>query len=211
MYRPEQFVEDRKEVLLDAIRTIQLATLVTPHTEGIAVTHAPVVAHDGEDGVILEAHVARANPHWKHAGAGHKSVAIFQGPNAYVSPSSYPSKQEHGKVVPTWVYIAVHAHGVLETIDDADQLAQHLDQLTLANEQDRTVPWKVSDAPERYLETMKRGIVGLRFTVERLEGSWKINQHKSQPDRMGTAAGLMQSGPDGVALAEELRTRAPDT
>lgn len=206
MYRPQQFVEDRQNVLLDAIRTIQLAALVTPHAEGIEVTHVPVVVSEGGVRLALEAHVARGNPHWKRAEGGARSVAIFQGPHAYVSPSLYPSKAEHGKVVPTWVYIAVHVHGVLETIQDPDGLARHLEQLTSANERRRPVPWQVSDAPEQYLEGMRRGIVGLRLTVDRLEGAWKLNQHKSEPDWMGTAEGLDRSGESGALLAQALRS-----
>ena len=107
--------------------------------------------------------------------------------------------------MPTWVYIAVHAHGFLETIQDGDGLVRHLEQLTNRNEQHRSVPWQVSDAPDRYLQTMRRGIVGMRFSVDRLEGTWKLNQHKIEEDRKGTAAGLDQSGEDGALLANALR------
>jgi transcriptional regulator len=187
-----------------------LAALVTPHADGIEVTHAPVVVQDEGGQIAFEMHVARGNPHWKRADGGLRSVAIFQGPHAYVSPSFYPSKREHGKVVPTWAYIVVHAHGVLETMRDPERLMRHLEQLTHANEKLRSVPWQVSDAPEPYLESMMRGIVGMRFTVERLEGAWKFNQHKSEPDWKGTAEGLEQSGEAGVELARALRSwKAP--
>ena len=206
MYRPQQFIEDRKDVLLDAIRDIKLAALVTPHADGIEVTHVPVVVQEDGSHVAFEMHVARGNPHWKKADGGLRSVAIFQGPHAYVSPSFYPSKTEHGKVVPTWAYIVVHAHGVLETIRDQGRLARHLEQLTHANEKHRSDPWQLTDAPQQYLESMKRGIVGMRFTVEHLEGAWKFNQHKKEPDWMGTAQGLDQSGESGTLLARALRS-----
>ena len=204
MYRPEKFVEDRQAVLADAIRNIQLAALITPVSEAIEVTHVPFVVREEGSQIILETHVARATTHWKAAGNGAKSLAIFQGPHAYVSPSFYPSKLEHGKVVPTWVYIVVHAHGVLETIDDPSELLHHLNNLTDNNEFDRDEPWSVSDAPERYLESMKRGIVGLRLRVTRLEGAWKLNQHKDRQDWTGTVDGLRDSGESGRALADAL-------
>ncbi|MEG9862577.1 MAG: FMN-binding negative transcriptional regulator [Parvularculales bacterium] len=205
MYRPEQCIEERQDVLIEAIRDIQLATLVTPHPDGISVTHAPVVVRDDGQNISLELHVARTNPHWQMVEEATQSVAIFQGPHAYVSPSFYPSKQEHGKVVPTWAYIAVHAHGTLEVIQDNGELLNHLEQMTDNNEQDKAIPWHVDDAPEEYIESMMRGIVGLRFKVERLEGTWKLNQRKNTPDRIGTAEGLRRSGENGIALADAMR------
>lgn len=206
MYRPDAFAENRRDVLLSAIADIQLAALVTPTAEGLHVTHVPMVTRADSDGIVLETHVARANPHWS-AQPTAPSVAIFQGPQSYVSPSWYPSKQDHGKVVPTWVYIAVHAHGALEVRQDEPWLRRHLDALTDANEAGRPAPWQVSDAPEPFIGALSRGIVGLRLIVDRLEGSWKINQHKSEADRQGTEAGLRGAGPDGLALAAALADR----
>lgn len=202
MYRPQQFAEDRLEVLVAAIREIQFAAIVTPTPEGIEVTHAPVVIRPGDtvEETFLETHVARPNPHWR-AAVDAPSVAIFQGPQAYVSPSWYPSKQEHGKVVPTWTYVSVHAHGRLEAVQDESWLAQHLDALTQQNEATRAKPWAVSDAPEGFIPALSRGIVGLRMRLDRLEGAWKINQHKNEGDRAGTAAGLAGSGEMGAKLA----------
>ena len=210
MYRPEKFIEDRPEVLIEAMQSIRLAAIVTPTSAGIEVTHAPMVvrADDGSGafpaGLTLESHFARANAHWKAVTQGAPSVAIFQGPHAYVSPAWYPSKREHGKVVPTWTYIAVHAHGRLETVDDDGWLRRHLNDLTDANEAPRDEPWQVADAPERYIDTLARGIVGLRLTVERIEGAWKINQHKDEADLEGTREGLAGSGPMGEELAAAL-------
>ena len=204
MYRPEAFAEDREDVLLDAIASIGLAALVTPGEGGIEASHVPMVARRGADGALgLETHVARANAHWRAAPA--ESLAIFQGPHAYVHPGWYPSKAETGKVVPTWTYIAVHAHGRLEAMTDEAWLRAHLDALTDAQEAARPEPWAVSDAPPRYIAGLSRGIVGLRLTVERLEGAWKVNQHKPEADRLGTRDGLAGAGPMGVALADVLR------
>lgn len=131
-------------------------------------------------------------------------MAIFQGPHAYVSPSYYPSKAEHGKVVPTWAYIAIHAHGRLEVVDPA-ALQSQLEALTDQNEAGRTNPWAVTDAPEAYINARARDIVGLRLHVDRIIGKWKINQGKFDADVAGTEAGLRAAGGDGVALANALR------
>jgi transcriptional regulator len=205
MFIPKVSIEDRQDVIVNAIRDIQLATLVTPYSGGINVSHIPAVVHEDGSGIILEMHVARANPHWKMIEDAAQSVAIFQGPHAYVSPSYYPSKKEHGKAVPTWNYIAVHAHGIIETFQDAEELLIHLEELTGNNEKDRTVPWHIDDAPEKYMEQMKRGIVGLRLKVEHFEGAWKIDQHKSTADRTGLAKGLRENGGEnGIALADAI-------
>ncbi|PRD41020.1 transcriptional regulator [Phyllobacterium phragmitis] len=188
MYAPRQFREERRDVLIGAIRDVQLAAVVTPGDDGLCATHAPVVVREDGDHLILETHVARPNPHWKLAGA--RSLMIFQGPQAYIHPGWYESKAEHGKVVPTWAYVAVHAHGPLTAFDAEDELLVHLAQLTSQNEAAREQPWDVSDAPQEFIKKLTRAIVGLRMTVERLEGSWKLNQHKPDGDRQGVTAGL---------------------
>ncbi|HTR17654.1 MAG TPA: FMN-binding negative transcriptional regulator [Acetobacteraceae bacterium] len=205
MYVPRQFREERPDVLARAARDIQFAALVTPGPEGLHVTHVPMVLKEGEDGAwTLESHVARSNPHWRITGADATSVAIFQGPQSYISPSWYATKREHGKVVPTWNYIAVHVHGVLETVEDQAWLLAHLDDLTRANEAAREHPWAVSDAPEDFVQGLTRAIVGLRLRVERCEGAWKMIQHRSEGDRLGTIAGL-ETAPGGRAVAEVMR------
>lgn len=209
MYRPQNFAEDRPDVLVAAMREIGFAALVTPSAEGLAATHAPMLVHHDEASgrVVIEAHIARANPHWKAVEDGAAALAIFQGPSSYVTPSWYPSKAETGKVVPTWVYIAVHAHGQLRTIHDAAWLHRHVGALTDLHETGRAVPWQVEDAPESFVSALVRGIVGLELTVERLEGAWKLNQHKAAGDREGTRAGLAAAGPAGQALAHALADR----
>ena len=208
MYRPAAFAEDRPKVLLAAVQRIGLGAFVTPGADDIAITHAPVVARLDGARMILETHVARANPHWRTAGGGTPSAAIFQGPHSYVTPSWYPSKAEHGKVVPTWSYVTVHAHGPLEAIEDEAWLRAHLDALTAVNEAGHETPWAVTDAPARFIEALGRGIVGLRLVADRVEGAWKINQHKAAPDLEGTRAGLAAAGPMGAALVGELAERS---
>ncbi len=208
MYAPTRFREERPEVLAQAIETIVFASLVTPTADGLQVSHVPMVFKpaDGERPAILESHVARPNPHWQAlAGAG-PSVAIFQGPQAYISPAWYPSKREHGKVVPTWTYIAVHAHGPLTTFNGEGELGRHLRELTALKENGRAEPWQVEDAPARFIEGLERAIVGLRMTVERLEGAWKLNQHKPEADRAGMMTGLAASSdPRDRLVAEAMR------
>ncbi|SEM74440.1 negative transcriptional regulator, PaiB family [Loktanella fryxellensis] len=202
MYAPPAFREDRVDVLRAAVGQIMLAALVTQTADGPVATHVPMLLTGPDDALVLETHVARANPHWRTPGP---SIAIFQGPQAYVSPSFYPSKAETGKVVPTWTYISVHAHGSLRVVDDPDWLHAHVTTISDRMEADRPAPWAVSDAPADYIAGLQRGIVGLRLTVDRLEGAWKVNQHKPQADRDGTARGLAASGPQGAALARVLR------
>lgn len=207
MYTPSQFREQRPEVLAAAVRSIQLATLITGTPEGYQASHVPMVLKREGDAWVLETHVARPNPHWTVLQAGSlASLAVFQGPQAYVSPSWYASKREHGRVVPTWNYIAVHAHGPLEMVDDQAWLRAHLDDLTAANESHREHPWAVSDAPAEFIGNLTRAIVGLRLRVERLDGSWKMIQHRSDGDRHGTMEGLAASARGGdQAVAEVMR------
>ena len=206
MYVPKQFREERPEVLTAAMQDIQLASLVSYFEQDYHVTHLPMVARSGDDGLVLESHVARANPHWKALREPHHSIAIFQGPQAYVSPSWYASKREHQKVVPTWNYIAVHASGSLEAIEDGDWIMRHLNDLTDANEKRREHPWKMDDAPSDYIEGMVRAIVGLRLRVSHVVGSWKMIQHRPQSDRQGVIDGLRDTGaPADLVVADIMR------
>lgn len=205
MYAPPAFQEDRTDVLRAAIGDITFGALVTQTDDGPVVTHVPMMLTGPDDAMVLETHVARGNPHWRHTGP---TVAIFQGPHAYIRPGFYPSKAETGKVVPTWTYIAVHAHGTLTAVQDGDWLHAHVTAMTNKMERGRPAPWAVDDAPADYIASLQRGIVGLRMPVTRLTGAWKVNQHKSEADRAGTAQGLADSGEMGRALAQVLKPKA---
>ncbi len=195
-YAREEARETRQSVLLDAARTIQLAALVTTTSDGyLKVSHLPLLVSETPDGSVrLNGHFARANDHWQIIERGDAvSVAIFQGPHTYLSPSNYATKQETGKVVPTWAYVIVHAHGSAETHHDANWLLAHVNALTDRNEAEQANPWKVSDAPDDYVASMLRGIVGVELGVSQLDGIWKMNQHRSEADKASTIAGLAGS------------------
>ena len=192
MYIPDHFREDRPDVLHDAMRQIGFATLVTT---GLEANHLPMLL----DGGVLRGHVARANPVWK-AGEG-EALAIFLGPHAYVSPNWYPSKAEAGKAVPTWNYITVHAKGQIRWIQDADWLRAHVTALSDAHEAERPTPWKISEAPENYIATMLRGIVGFELAIAALDGKYKLSQNRDAADRDGVREAFASEGrPDLAGL-----------
>ncbi len=167
-----------------------LASLVTPHPDGLTADHVPLEldAGGGPHGV-LRGHVARANPLWQHAD-GQTVLAIFRGPEGYVSPSWYPSKAEHHKVVPTWNYEVVHAHGRLRAVQDPDWLRALVARLTDRQEASLTTPWSIYDAPGDYIAQMLGAIVGIEIELTRLEGKFKWSQNRSAADRAGMAAGV---------------------
>lgn len=206
MYTPAHFEEDRPEVLADAMREFQFACLVTAGEQSLQGTHLPMVVKEDSDGLVLEGHVARPNPHWKLSNSALPTMAIFQGPQAYVHPGWYPSKKEHQKVVPTWNYIVVHAHGHLEAIEDEAWLLGHLERLTRQNEWSRPESWAITDAPEKFIKNLTCAIVGLRMKVDRLEGIWKLSQNKKEGDRQGSLNGLSsEENPNSQAIASAMR------
>ncbi len=208
MYVPRHFAEDRVDVLAAFMHDHPFATLVSNTTDGLLATHLPLL-WDPEPAPFgtLTGHFARPNPHAKVDASG-DALAIFLGPQAYVSPSWYPSKREHGKVVPTWNYVAVHAAGPLRLVDDVDWLRALVTRLTDRHEQASAEPWRVTDAPETFLAQMLRGIVGVEIPVHRLEGKWKLGQNRPEADVLGTIDGLRERGdPASAALAEATAAR----
>lgn len=194
MYRPVQFREDRLEVLTAAIREQQFATLVSVSDNRLVASHIPMLLKDEATGMRLEGHVARGNPQWKQVDATIDALAIFVGPQSYVSPAWYASKAEHQRVVPTWNYISVQAAGPLTVMDDKEWLLKHVEELTDHNESGRDEPWSIHDAPEGFIEQLSSGIVGLSLQVRRLEGAWKMAQHRPEGDRLGVIKGLAERG-----------------
>jgi len=210
LYIPQHFQEERPDVLARAIRDIQFALLVTAVDGDYHASHLPMVLKHADGALALEGHVARPNRHWTVLASKPASLAVFQGPQAYVSPSWYESKREHGKVVPTWNYVVVHAHGRLEIVEDEDWLLAHLEDLVAANESGREQPWAISDAPADFIDGMTRGIVGLRLTVDRLEGKWKMSQNREMRDRQGVVKGLTsRNRGDDLEIAESVARQPP--
>ncbi len=203
MYTPPLFQEDRLPILHEAIRSARLATLVTLGGEGLEASHVPVLleATEGPFGTLY-GHFSRSNPQGQGSARDIQSLAIFMGPDAYVTPAWYATKQKTGKVVPTWNYVAVHAYGTLEVFDEADRLRRLVTRLTERHEAKRAQPWAVSDAPADYIATMLKGILGFRLPVDRLQGKWKMSQNRDAEDRAGVVAGLnAEGGPDEAAVA----------
>jgi transcriptional regulator len=193
MYVPPAFKDDDLASLHATMRAARLANLVTATADGLVATPLPLILDpaEGSHGVLY-GHVARANPQWKSAPTG-EAMAIFMGPDAYVTPAWYAAKQETGKVVPTWNYVAVHAYGPVEFFEDADRLRDVVTRLTNLYEQSRPAPWAVTDAPEDYIRSMLRGIVGVRMPIMRIDGKRKLSQNRSAEDRAAVAAGLAGS------------------
>jgi transcriptional regulator len=144
--------------------------------------------------------VARANPAWRVCAEGAPCMVIFQAEQSYITPSWYPSKREHGKVVPTWNYAVVHAHGRARAIDEATWVHANVQALTSHHEAREAKPWQVSDAPTDYINQMLKAIVGIEIVIERLEGKWKVSQNRAQADKAGVAAGLQARGDEAMAI-----------
>lgn len=204
MFVPSVFREDRIEVLHRAMRDIAAATLVSQGPDGLIATHVPIELDSsaGENGV-LRCHFAKANPHAAVVADGGELLAIFQGPQGYVTPSWYPSKAETGKVVPTWNYVAIHAYGTATPMTDTDTLKGHLARMTAGHEARSAAPWSLDDAPEDFINGMCRAIVGLEIALNRIEGKWKLSQNRSPGDRAGVLAGLRATDdPANARLAD---------
>lgn len=189
MYNPPAFREERLDVLLPIMRAPRVALLVSNGASGVPdVTHLPLLT----DGERVVGHLARANPHWKALREAGRALAVFQGAEGYISPSSYPSKAEHHRVVPTWNYEAVHAEGPVEIVEDAEALRAIVAELTDHHERARAEPWRVDDAPAEFVAGQLKGIVGVVLTVEKLTGKRKLSQNRPEPDRVGAERGVAE-------------------
>lgn len=194
MYLPRAFVDEDLARLQQLILGSRLATLVTWGALGLQASHLPLLLDPGQGANgTLYGHLAKANPQCAELAAGAEALVIFTGEDAYVSPSFYPSKAEHGKVVPTWNYVAVHAYGQPEVFSDPQRLLKVVEGLTERHEAGRPQPWQVTDAPADYLEGMLRAIVGFALPIQRLEGKRKLSQNRSAEDIAGVREGLAAS------------------
>jgi transcriptional regulator len=204
-YLPPHFEETDVTTLQALVRAYPLATWVVQHQGELLVNHVPFLldAESGQHGTLL-GHVARANPVWQALAEGASSVAVFTGPQAYVSPSWYPSKQAHGKVVPTWNYAVVHAHGVPRVLDDPARVLDIVTRLTQVHEASQAQPWQVADAPADYVANLLKAIVAIEFPVQRWVGKNKASQNRSSADQQGVIAGLCDTGGEAAAQMADL-------
>lgn len=215
MYIPRLNAETRPDVVFDYMDAHPLAALVSAGAgHGLVATHLPVVVRRdvGAHGT-LEGHVARANPQHAHVAAlapGAEVLVIFSGPDAYVSPNWYASKAEHGRVVPTWNYVAVHAYGTARVSDDETFLREHLQRLVSRHEASQPAPWTMDAAPADYIAAQLRAIVGVEITLTRVEAKWKMSQNRPPADIDGVVAALAQSGhPADREVADVVSARRP--
>jgi transcriptional regulator len=203
MYVPSHFEESRIEVLHQLIREHAQAALITLGPDGLNANHIPFELDPNPAPFgTLRAHVARSNPVWRDFSKDVESLVVFQGPQAYITPSWYETKKQTGKVVPTYNYMVVHAYGALRVVEDRQWLRGLVERLTNRFEGQRSAPWRVTDAPGEFVEQMLGAIVGLEIPVSRLVGKWKVSQNRPQADREGVVKGLRETGDsDGVAMA----------
>ena len=219
MYQPGhgKFEVKDPSALLAELCAVVPATLVTHGPDGFCASILPMLfdPDDGEHGIV-RGHLARGNPEWREIeasiqaggdGAG-EALAIFDGPDAYISPAWYEEKRLTGKVVPTWNYVTIQAHGTITTIHDPDWLIPHVGRLVARHEAGRAHPWALTDAPADYVATQARAIVGLELRIARLEAKAKLSQNRSTADIAGAIEGLRTGTPQERAVAEAMRREA---
>jgi transcriptional regulator len=194
MYQPHVFREEHLETLHSFIRAHPLATLITAGFGGLLANLVPFTLVDGGEKGTLRAHVARANDQVDALRSGAETLVVFQGPDAYITPSWYVSKRENGRVVPTWNYVVVQVRGTPRIMDDADWLRAQIQDLTATQEHKRPAPWSVNDAPEPFITGQIKSIIGIEIPISTIEGKWKVSQNRSAADRQGVEEGLRREG-----------------
>lgn len=209
MYLPKHFAETDVAAMHALMRAHPLATVVHSGPQGLVANHLPLhLSAELAPNGCLQGHVARANTLWKEAGPDAQVLVIFNGPEHYISPSSYASKARDGRVVPTWNYVAVHAHGTLRVIDDAAWVAAQMQALTSTHEAGRATPWSVEDAPADYIERMRMAVVGIEIVVSRLEGKWKVSQNQPAENQESLVAALeADDNEQSTTMARLIRQR----
>jgi transcriptional regulator len=212
MYIPRHNEEKRIPVMQALIVSHPLAILVTVGSQGLFASHIPMVLeNDGSEFGLLKGHISRANTQWRDFTPTVDALAIFAGDQHYVTPTWYSENGEHAKQVPTWNYAVVHAYAPLKVIEDAHWLLAHVSSLTNIHEAGFPAPWKVTDAPEDFIQSQLKGIVGLELPIRRLEGKWKVSQNRTEREQQGVIDGLAQlDTPESQAmkaLVEERRKR----
>ena len=190
MHCPKAFEENRTDVLLALIQQHPLATIISHSQQGLEVNVMPVLIKQNGEKIVLRGHLAKNNAQVQALAHSETILWVFQGPNTYVSPAWYPSKQLHGKVVPTWNYMLVEAQGQVKVFTDEDELLHLVTDMTNEHEQQRASPWQVNDAPAQYVQSQLRGIVGIEMEVSQLRGKFKLSQNRSDEDQCGVSSGI---------------------
>ena len=207
MYEPPLHRQEDLGQLHALIRARPFALLVSHGESGLLANAIPfLLIEDGSPYGTLRAHLARANPQWRDLQAGAEALVVFQGDDAYISPSWYETKRETGKVVPTWNYVMAQARGAPRVYEEADWLRAEVERLTRAKEERREHPWAVGDAPEDFIASQLGAIVGVEIAITDLRGKWKVSQNRNPADRAGVVAGLAA---EGEPMAEIVRESAP--
>jgi transcriptional regulator len=209
LYTPKHFDEPRTEVLHDLMRERSLATLITLGSTGLSANHIPLfLSAEPAPLGTLRGHVSRSNSVWKDFDPKVEALAVFSGPDAYVTPSWYPTKQDTGQVVPTWNYVVAHAYGTLRVIDDPTWVRANVEELTRHKESGRAEPWNVADAPAEYIARLLGGIVGIEIVLSRIEGKWKVSQNQPPANQAGVIEGLAETGDaEAMAMARLVKER----
>jgi len=215
LYQPPHHREDRLAVQHALIRAHPLATLITYGADGLVANLIPFILDSAASPKgTLRGHLARANRQWTDFDPQVEALVVFQGVEHYITPSWYAAKQEHGKVVPTWNYATVQARGSLRVIEDRDWLAAQIAALTAQSEASRAEKWTVTDAPETFIASQIKGIVGIEIPISRIEGKWKVSQNRSAADRAGVIEGLREIGEESAdsmaALVQRFGSKAND-
>jgi transcriptional regulator len=202
MYIPKHNEEKRIPAMHALIVSQPLGALVTLGASGLFASHIPMILEDdGSQFGMLKGHMSRANTQWRDFVPTVDALAIFAGHQHYISPTWYPGIKEHGKEVPTWNYVVVHAYGPLRVIQDDQWLLTNVEKLTNTYEAASPVPWKVSDAPEEFIKSQLKGIIGFELLIQRLEGKWKVSQNRTESDRKGVVEGLSKlDTPESLAM-----------
>lgn len=209
MYQPPHFQETRQDVLHGLIRSHPLGLLVSNGAEGPIANAIPFLLDpDVPPNGRLRAHLAKANPQWRLLADNPLApvLVVFQGADAYVTPSWYETKRETGKVVPTWNYAIVQVRGIVTVIEDQDWLAGQISDLTMSQEGSRSAPWAVTDAPAPFIKSQIKGIVGLEIEITEISGKWKVSQNRPAADRIGVAEGLESETANSADMVQLVRS-----
>jgi transcriptional regulator len=206
MYVPKFNEVKDVPVLQNFMESNPLGAWTTIAKGDIVANHIPFLLHreEGEMGTLV-GHVARQNNIWQEYSDAKNSLVIFQGAQSYMNPNWYPSKHEDGKGVPTWCYMVAHVEGIPRTIEDPEWLLQHVNELTNKHEGKQSLPWKVSDAPDDFIDMLIKGIVGIEIPITKITGKWKLDQNRTESDRQGVIEGLSSTeSPQSHQIAEQL-------